>query len=458
MSGTDAVPAFRHDRPGTPAEAWAAAAAAAGPAPLRLVDRDGVPVSRLVVVAAHPDDETLGAGGLLASVLDDETDERPDVTVVLLTAGEASHPRSPTRSSVELAEQRVTESREALVALGGDASRLVCWHLGDGVLAASEETAVRRLTALVGDGRGVLLVGPWRHDGHTDHEAAGRICAAAARRTGARLLEYPVWFWHRADPAMLPWDVVVRWEVDAAASVAKHRAISCHRSQVEPLSSRPGDERLLEPHVLAHFEHAAELFVEQPDTDPALDRLHEERDEPWHADTRWYEERKRALVLAMLPSHRHGATLEVGCSTGVLAAALAARCSRVLAVDSSDAAVRAARQRVEGLDNVVVERRDLPAEWPPGRFDLVVVSEVGYFLSPRDLERLVAAVVASLADDGVVVLCHWRHDVEGWVLDGRDVHTAFEAGAGWSRLATYRDDDVELLLLGPSTRMPEPTA
>lgn len=458
MSGAHEAPTFRHDGPGTPAEAWAEATAAARPRSLSWGDRDGSAVTRLVVVAAHPDDETLGAGGLLASVLRWDAADRPEVSVVLLTAGEASHPASPTHAPAALAERRVQESRDALVALGGAPGQVECWDLGDGLLADSEGATVDRLTRFVGDGRGTLLVGPWRHDGHPDHDAAGRACAAAARRTGARLLEYPVWFWHRAEPAMLPWGLVVRWDLDVAAATAKQCAIACHRSQVEPLSPAPGDEALLAPHVLAHFEHPLELYVEQPPADPTLDRLHQEREEPWQADTRWYEERKRDLVTAMLPGRRHGRTLELGCSTGVLAAALADRCSELLAVDGSATAVAAARRRLAGLDHVVVEQHQLPEEWPDGRFDLVVVSEVGYFLSPRDLARLVGEVDASLADDGVLVLCHWRHPVDGWLLDGADVHAAFESGIGWPRLAAYCDEDVEILLLGPPTRMPEPTA
>ncbi len=119
----------------------------------------------------------------------------------------------------------------------------------------------------------------------------------------------------------------------------------------------------------------------------------------------------------MLPRATYARGLEVGCSTGALAERLAERCHDLLAVDASPAAVEAARQRLSGHDHVRVERMQVPQDWPPGSFDLVVVSETAYFLSPRELRGLVERVRASLTPLGVVVLCHWRHRIDGWVPD-----------------------------------------
>ena len=82
--------------------------------------------------------------------------------------------------------------------------------------------------------------------------------------------------------------------------------------------------------------------------------------------------------------------------------------------------------------------------WPEGRFDLVVVSEVGYFLSPRALDRMVDRLAEGLEDDGVVVLCHWRHRIEGWALDGSDVHERVARRLDLPLQATYADRDVEI--------------
>ena len=128
----------------------------------------------------------------------------------------------------------------------------------------------------------------------------------------------------------------------------------------------------------------------------------------------------------------------------------------MLAVDSSPAALAAARRRFLDDPRVTVAGLDVPAQWPEGSFDLVVVSEIGYFLSPRAIERLVDRVAGSLAPDGVVVLCHWRHHVEGWPLDADTVHAAFEGGSGPGVAATYRDRDVEIRVHAAESGWPDP--
>jgi SAM-dependent methyltransferase len=172
---------------------------------------------------------------------------------------------------------------------------------------------------------------------------------------------------------------------------------------------------------------------------------------------RWFEQRKRDLVLALLPRPTFESTIEVGCSTGALAEALAERSARVLAADSSRAAVAAARHRFHDDDRVEVAELDLPRDWPDARiFDLVVISEVGYFMTPPGLDDLVARVAGSLAPTGVVVLCHWRHPIEGWVLDASDVHQRFQDSRLPPVAATYRDMDVEIVVLAANDSWPDP--
>ncbi|QCW49461.1 bifunctional PIG-L family deacetylase/class I SAM-dependent methyltransferase [Nocardioides dongxiaopingii] len=442
--------AFTHAGAGTPAARWRAHPARAALPPLDLTAH-----ARVVVVAAHPDDESLGAGGLTA--LAHRTGIA--VTLVVATAGEHSHPRSPTTAPAELARRRGEESRAAWRALGPTEDPLLL-GLEDGDLAAHQDDLTTRLVREVGDGRRTLLVAPWRHDGHPDHEAAGRAAAAAARRTGADLVEYPVWFWHWGDPDAAPWNDLVALRLEPEDVVRKARAIASHRTQVAPLSPAPGDETLLGPDLLAHFaaEDHLELLVRQPAVDDALDREHAEHEEPWDVDRRWYERRKRDLVLAALPRERFGAALEVGCSTGALAAALAPRCDALVALDSSPAALARAEARLRDLDGVRTVLADVPAGWPQGRFDLVVLSEVLYFLSPRDVEAVADRVAAAVAEDGVVVLCHWRHDVDGWVLDGPGAQRLLLERLTLPVAARYVDRDVEVVVLAAPGTMPDPTA
>ena len=442
---------FTHDSPGTPAEEWRRHPGW-GTVPLLVPDGD-VPCSRLVVVAAHPDDESLGAGGLIAAAHDAGTTPY----VVLLTAGEASHPDSPTTTPQTLATRRLAEAREALEILAPGAP-LVFLGLPDGRVEGAEAEVTASLVDLIGDGRSTLLVAPWRHDGHRDHEAAGRAAAAAAVRTGARLAEYPIWMWHARSVDEAPWGAMSRVDLDDEAARRKWLAVQSHTSQVEPLSDLPHDEVLLPSHVLAHFDSRVEHFVTgDGGADDALEVVHRADADPWGVDERWYELRKRQLTLAVLPRPRFRRALEVGCSRGALAHDLAGRCDELVAVDSSPSAVAAARRRLGHLAAVHVTHATVPTDWPEGAFDLVVVSEVGYFLSPIDLDLLAARIEGSLTEDGVVLLCHWRHPIEGWVLDGPEVHERLRTSPLLPpEVARYRDPDVEICVLARSGHWPDP--
>jgi LmbE family N-acetylglucosaminyl deacetylase/SAM-dependent methyltransferase len=433
-------PSFRHDVAGTPAAAWSELIAS--------LPAWQLPpgAHRLVVAGAHPDDETLGAGGMVHAA----AAAGLRVEVVTATAGEGSHPHSPTHPPERLAAVRRDELRRATSVLAPRA-QVTCLDLPDGDVAAHEEALVAALVGVVGtSGSDVVLCAPWRGDGHPDHEAVGRAAATAAGRTDATLLEYPVWWWHWGRPDRLP-DVrpasLARLPLSVADRDAKRSAVAAHGSQVRPLSPAPGDEVLLGDDLLAHFDRDCEVVLVGGATDDdALDRVHRDRPDPWDVDS-FYERRKRALSLAALPRERYGTALEVGCSVGALAVDLAARCDRLLAVDSSRAAIDLARRRTAGVPGLEVRRARLPEEWPGGSYALVSVSEVGYFLSPRRLEELVRLTLAALEDDGHLLLCHWRHQPVGWPLAGPAVHDAFLA-TGAPVLVAHEEEDFLLHVLG----------
>ncbi|GGM82217.1 hypothetical protein GCM10009721_03360 [Terrabacter tumescens] len=404
-------------------------------------------VRRLIVVAAHPDDETLGAGGLIHQTARDGR----EVVVVLLTDGEGSHPGSPSTSPDDLARLRVEESRAALRRLAPDGT-LQRLGLPDGSVHDHADAVVTALVDVVGeDGGSTLLVAPWRADGHSDHDAAGRAAAVAAWRTDATLWEYPVWLWHWCEPAQAPWADLQVLPLPDEARAAKDAAVALHRTQVAPLSDAAGDEAVLHDGMLEHFRRDVEVYLRLgPVRDDTLERLHDSADDPWEVRTSWYEQRKRNVTLAALPRRRYSRALEVGGSVGALAAELSRRCDRLTVVDESASATRAARQLLDSADGVgavSVEQRRVPEEWPDGRFDLVVVSEVGYFLSPKRLRQLVARVEASLDEDGAVVLCHWRHPVRGWPLDGARVHEIWRDASRTPVVVTHVEDDFRLDVL-----------
>lgn len=485
---------FDHRAPGTTEEVWRDSGLLDRLPPLDLPEN----VSHLVVLAAHPDDESLGAGGLLARC----SGQGIPVTVVVATDGEASHPGSPTCSPTELAAVRRKELVEA-VDLVAPGAALVFLGLPDGGLREHRTSLHQGLTGaltLAGAARSTrdpgapgtpgapgapgasgqaLLCAPWRGDGHRDHRIAGEVAAVVAAAQGARLLEYPVWWWHWATPdAPVGSDAMRALALSPGERADKAQAVAAHRSQVEPLSGDPRDAATIGAEMLRHVERAVEVFVESPGVAPAgpaapaetaaptdhpasagpaatpgptapaslppefFDEFYRDRRDPWGFETRWYEERKRAVTLAALPRPRFRAGLEIGCSTGVLTAGLAARCDRTVAVDVAEAALASARERLG--DSVELLRLRTPAEWPTGRFDLVVLSEVGYYYGASDLEVAISRAVESLTQDGVLVACHWRHPVPEYPLGGDDVHAALVARPELVRLVHHLEEDFVL--------------
>ena len=176
-----------------------------------------------------------------------------------------------------------------------------------------------------------------------------------------------------------------------------------------------------------------------------FDRLYGASTDPYGVLGRWYEIRKRALLLASLPRQRFRSAYEPGCGTAELTAALAERCDRVLAADFSEPALAIARARMAAVPHVAVARHVLPRDWPgPGiRFDLIVLSEVGYFLAAPAMAEIAAAIGRSLDDDGTLVACDWRPPFRERALPTAEVHAALD-GIGLQRLASHDEDDFSL--------------
>ncbi|CAN5529077.1 SAM-dependent methyltransferase [soil metagenome] len=167
--------------------------------------------------------------------------------------------------------------------------------------------------------------------------------------------------------------------------------------------------------------------------------------DPYGMRTRWYEERKRAVLMASLPHPRYGRAYEPGCGAGELTIDLAARCGDVLASDFSDKALASARARATGLSNVRFQRHVLPQDWPRDEppFDLIVVSELGYFLDEESMEMLAACCAHALSAGGVLVACNWRPAFAERALSTDAVHEAF-AATGLVR--SVRHDEADFLL------------
>ena len=414
---------FDSELPGTPIEVWDEALAGRRLAPLN------PDATSLVVIAAHPDDETLGAGGLIAAA----SHLGIPVHVIIVTDGGASHPDSPTHRPEQLVEIRAAEVRAAVERLAPGATVTMLGY-PDGQAREFRAQIVADLRPLVSDPSG-LVVAPWTGDGHRDHRVVGEIAVGL----GGPVLGYPIWVWHWGTPEDFDWDDVRALQIDSAAKAA---ALREHVSQVAPLSDSEGDEAVLDAEFLRNFERDTEYFIVTNRLSRAhFDDLYERHDDPWGFESRWYEARKRAIVLASLPQKKYRFALELGSSTGLLTEALADRCYNVLAIDIAEAAVDRARERIPS--NAHVEQRDMTTNFPHGDYDLVVLSEVGYYFTSEVLDQLLADIEASLSPDGVIVACHWRHPVEGYLLSGDEVHERL-AERDLARLLRHEEEDFVL--------------
>jgi LmbE family N-acetylglucosaminyl deacetylase/SAM-dependent methyltransferase len=442
---------FSHLDEGTSEEVWRADERIAA-APLLHVDLD-----ELVVVAAHPDDETLGAAGLMRRV----HEGGGGVTVIVATDGEASHPNSMSHTRTDLGSIRRSEVVRAVHALAPGAG-IHFLGLPDGALrenaAALDEALSVLLDAVPAAVGRTLILAPWSGDGHRDHRVTAESVARLAGPRGLPHLGYPIWLWHWGRPADVPWDAAVGLSLTPGERSIKERALRTHESQMQPLSSAPGDEAVVPASMQAHFARDTELyFVEGGEVfgggaRPAaktlptsfFDDFYARNDDPWGFESRWYEERKRAILLASLPSRRLGVVLEIGCSTGLITADLADRADRVLGLDVSVAALDAARGRVGGHDAVTLRQGAVPGDWPEGEFDTIVLSEVGYYLSSPDLERTIAQIDAAMTTDGCLVACHWRHPVSEYPQSGDEVHRALRSCTSWETLLIHEEEDFVL--------------
>jgi LmbE family N-acetylglucosaminyl deacetylase/2-polyprenyl-3-methyl-5-hydroxy-6-metoxy-1,4-benzoquinol methylase len=448
---------FHHADPGTPESAWLG------------TDRwDGVGVLDLaalvrshpdvLVVSAHPDDETLGVGGLVA----DLSDAGARVELLVATDGERSHPGLDRPGRSALARRRRAELEQAVQRLTPTV-RTTYLALPDGGLERHRDTLVDEVRRRLGPG--TLVLAPWWADGPADHDALGEACAEAVGAGPGHLVHYPVWLWHWGTPDALPWEDVVVAEPSVSSLWRKRAALAEFVSQTTAWTgvdaagpaaapvlgaavlqrARRLFETLLDPHHVLPVLSAGSVRTRSVARAESFDRMYDAGSDPWGFAGSFYEDRRRSLVLAALGSGRHRRALELGCADGRLTEALLERCDEVVALDSSAAAVAAARERAPGA---TVVHGSAPEDLPAGPFDLVLVSEVGYFLRPLELVSTLRRVQDALAPDGEIVLCHWQHPTQEVPLDGVLVHEQAASMLRTPHRAAYVDADVRIEVWG----------
>ncbi|WP_375436821.1 PIG-L deacetylase family protein [uncultured Hymenobacter sp.] len=219
-----------------------------------------------VVIAPHPDDESLGCGGLIALL----RQAAVSVHVVLISDGTMSHPNSRKFPPAARQALREAELRQALVELGVEAPP-ICLGLPDSQVPSEGQEyfqdAAAQLRTLFAATKPTTVLCPWRRDPHPDHRATSGLVRAAmdGLPLPPRLLEYVVWAWERAAPTDLPQPgEAVGWRLDIGSVLGlKQRAIAAHRSQLAPgIIDDDPTGFMLSSEMLAHFAHPFEAYLE----------------------------------------------------------------------------------------------------------------------------------------------------------------------------------------------------
>jgi LmbE family N-acetylglucosaminyl deacetylase len=199
-----------------------------------------------VVVAPHPDDETLAAGGLIAM----QRFRRIPVTLLAVTDGEAAY-----SGAFDLGKTRRIEQAHAAETLGIAHDAVIRLGMRDSAVAESEQALANRIKECINSD--TLLVAPWPRDPHPDHEACGRAAVAAASATGVTLLLYFFWTWHHFRPECLDGLPLRRVLLTAEACSRRASALACHRSQLY----REEGPSILPEGLLAPARRPFETFV-----------------------------------------------------------------------------------------------------------------------------------------------------------------------------------------------------
>ena len=362
--------------------------------PLRLIGAGG-----LVVLAPHPDDETIGASALIAAA----ADARHRIALVALTNGEGSHRGSIAFPPKRLAELRQSEQNAAMAVLcGGAGFETLHLNLPDGESERHPDfaTCAARIAALCDLIGATALAATLPDDPHPDHNAAGRLAQAVRTlRPQLRLLFYPVWLARLDDDAEIDANRLLPFRLSVPA-FRKPKALACHASQLGQIVPDDADGFVLPDWFLARQKEPLEtiFWASMPGTPPDAAHfasLYADDADPWHVNASPYEVAKRNAILSTLCDQRFENGLEIGCGEGHLTALLADRCQNMLGIDLDPAIVKRANERHGNGSRLVFREGRLPEAFPAGHYDLIVFSEVLYYLSEVQLQQMAAAVNAA---------------------------------------------------------------
>lgn len=168
-----------------------------------------------------------------------------------------------------------------------------------------------------------------------------------------------------------------------------------------------------------------------------FDAIYKESNDPWNFSGSSYEKEKYQHTINALGARHFENALEIGCSIGILTEMLAPQCSFLLAIDISEKPIALAQERLKAQQGVQFGVMDIPLDFPEGKYDLIMLSEVAYYLSKEDFELTKELIYDSLNDGGTLCLVNWRPQIDGCVFNGDEVSRNFSSGSSYVQI--YQD-------------------
>jgi trans-aconitate methyltransferase len=149
-----------------------------------------------------------------------------------------------------------------------------------------------------------------------------------------------------------------------------------------------------------------------------FDQLYADDPDPWGYRSRWYERRRFALVSALLERQTYDRAFDPACSNGALTSLLSSRCAELVAFDGSAVAVQLAQKSLRSSAHVQIQQGLVPQDWPAGTFDLIVLTDFLYYLTPADIERVALRSVQTLRTEGTIIAGHWKGTAYDFLTPG----------------------------------------
>ncbi len=427
-------------------------------APLLAIEQLAHQLGPTMVFAPHPDDESLGCGGLIKYL----SKQHAEVSIVFLTSGDASHPNSKSHSPAILAELREKEAINACTMLGVKTSNIYFLKLKDSKLHKLPEkdrnATSNHISTLLKDCKISSVLVPWRRDPHTGHMATYNLVKTALENkiSEIQIIEYPIWLWKNSTKKDWPkYGEAEMFRLDITDVLNfKKDAIFAHRSQTANIIKDDVEGFQLSQDLLSPFLTSFEYYFFDIKKDrnsleqEYFDTLYNNNPDPWNFEKSKYEHTKFEAINKLIGDSTYKKGLELGCSIGVQTKYLAKHCGKLKAVDISETAIKRAKKLNPNLEDVHFETVDIAINFPQGKYDLISMCEIGYYFNKQTLNRLFEKIYSNLNKKGHFLLVDWTSFVREYPLTGMQVHKLFYTSSEnrFRKISEINHDSYEILL------------